>query len=41
MQQVSPILLRVLIVLLERNKVKEVINVLTLELNRLEGASNE
>jgi len=37
MQQVSPMLLRVLIELLERNKVTEVINALTVELNRLEG----
>ena len=41
MQQISPMLLRVLIELLERNKVTEVINALTIELNRLEGASNE
>jgi hypothetical protein len=37
MQQVSPMLLRVLIELLKRNKVTEVINALTVELNRLEG----
>ena len=37
MQQVSPMLLKVLIELLERNKVTEVINALTVELNRLEG----
>lgn len=37
MQQMSPDLLRILILLLERNKVTEVIDALTRELNRLEG----
>lgn len=37
MQQMSPMLLRALILLLKRNKTETVINILTDELNRLEG----
>ena len=37
-QTLTPLLLRTLILLLERNKVDKVIEILTTELNDLEGA---
>ena len=37
-QTLTPLLLRALIILLKRNKVDKVIEILTTELNNLEGA---